>query len=314
MSRPARSQRQRNQNFPVDLGLFTQTSLRLMQGRLGPLNELIGFSDTNQLSNGGYGGGTYNHWFKVKLASPAWIILQKGPPTPTYLQVSCYDLNKVPIESRMIFDADSIVLPDPNSPNGKYYPYFDHVMGAGSDLYNFFDPNRLDKGNSLYFPLTKGQYLICISSTRNELIDYQVGMVIEFPDRPPYLMRCEDLEEVLVALEDDIDLANTETIFSPITSDLTIGPSTNAFTDQEAEIIPSGTTVTVEATGVFENRATWWIGTIPSGEDAIELNVNDGYESTFHSHSLTEWIAAWQRDHQESAKFPDLFIPLTNEP
>ena len=38
-------------------------------------------------------------------------------------------------------------------------------------------------------------------------------------------------------------------------SDTTIGPNFNAFTEKLAEIT-SGTTVTVEATGNFDNRAT----------------------------------------------------------
>jgi len=52
-------------------------------------------------------------------------------------------------------------------------------MAAGSNLYNNFNPNRLDLGNELYFPLNEGSYLICISTTRNEPLDYGVAIVVE---------------------------------------------------------------------------------------------------------------------------------------
>ena len=52
-------------------------------------------------------------------------------------------LNLNPIEGRMIWDADSISVPDPDNPIGRYYPYFDHVMGAGSDLYNMYEAHTI---------------------------------------------------------------------------------------------------------------------------------------------------------------------------
>ena len=38
-------------------------------GEVGPKSRII---------QGGYGEDTYNHWFKVSLAAPAWIILIKA--------------------------------------------------------------------------------------------------------------------------------------------------------------------------------------------------------------------------------------------
>ena len=312
MSRPSVTQRQRNKDNPIDLGTFSQTSLRYITGGLGPKWKLIGYKDTSLNSNGGIGGGTYNAWYKVKITNPAWLIVAKGPPRPDYVQVSVYDLNTTPIQGRMIWDADSITTSNPNTPDDLYYPYFDQVMGAQSNLYNTYDKNRLDKGNELYYPLEAGSYLLCVSSTRNEDIDYAVGIVIEFPSEAPYYMRCEDINEVLVAVEDDIDLANTLEILSPITGDLTIGPDTNGFTEDVAEIIPSGTTVTVEATGIADNRATWLIAPVPSGEDVIILDTTPDWQFTFHSHSLADWQEAWYRDHQSTSAFPEVFVPLTD--
>ena len=47
-------------------------------------------------------------------------------------------------------------------------------------IYNTFDLSRLDRGDERYYPLSAGSYLLCISTTRNELINYEIGLVIEF--------------------------------------------------------------------------------------------------------------------------------------
>ncbi len=167
MSRSSVSQPQRTQNNPLNLGTFSQTTLRYLKGTLGPQWKVIGRADTNQTSNGGIGGGTFNHWFVATLATPGWIILAKGPPRPKYIQVSAYDLNKTPIQGNPIFDADSVQV-DTNG--STYIPYLDTVMSAQSDLYNTYMRNRLDRGDDRYYPLSTGSYLICISSTRNETL------------------------------------------------------------------------------------------------------------------------------------------------
>ena len=51
-----RPQRQRTSAYPLQIGSFNATSIRLLTGYLGP---------TRKPNTGGYGGGTFNHWFKV---------------------------------------------------------------------------------------------------------------------------------------------------------------------------------------------------------------------------------------------------------
>jgi len=176
--RISQTQRRRTKENPLVLGPFSQLSIRDLKGSLGPKNRVVGRSDTNLNSNGGYGGGEYNHWFQIDISSPAWIIVAKSGPKPKYINVSTYDLNLNPIEGRAIFDQDSA----PETIDGDiYYPYVGHVMNRQSNLYNQFDSNRLDRGDQRYYPLDTGSYLLCISSTRNENIDYEVAFVVEFP-------------------------------------------------------------------------------------------------------------------------------------
>jgi hypothetical protein len=192
------TQRQRTQKNPLNLGTFNQLSIRYLKGSLGPENKVVGRADTNSNSNGGYGGGTYNHWFKVGLMDPGWLIFAKGGQRSKYINISTYDLNLKPIESRGIFDADSVVV---NTNGELYHPYVGHMMAAQSDLYNIYDPNRLDRGDQRYFPLEVGEYLLCISSTRNEPISYEVAMVVEFPDTSFFLL----LEDYTYLLFEDTD-------------------------------------------------------------------------------------------------------------
>jgi hypothetical protein len=184
--RNQQTQRQRTKNSPLNLGTFSQTSLRLLKGTLGPVSQIIGRADTWDSSNGGYGGGTFNHWFQINLAVNAWIITIKGEPRPKYIQVSAYDLNENPIQARSIFDRDSVKT----IVNGEdYYPYAGHIMNAQSDLYNNFNPALAGKGDNRYFILPPGSYLLCVSTTRNELLNYTVGLVIEVEDfEPEYLL------------------------------------------------------------------------------------------------------------------------------
>jgi hypothetical protein len=186
VARNQTTQRQRTKNNPLVLGTFNQTSLRLLKGTLGPASQVIGRADTWDTSNGGYGGGAYNHWFQINLLTSAWIITVKGGPRPNYIQVSTYDLNQNPIEARGIFDKDSIQV---TADGRTYYPYIGHTMGSQSDLTNNFNPNLIDRGDSRYFILPAGSYLLCISTTRNEKLDYTVGLVVEFEDfEPEYLL------------------------------------------------------------------------------------------------------------------------------
>jgi hypothetical protein len=303
MSRNVLSQPQRTQNNPLSLGTFSQTAIRYLTGTLGAQYKPIGRADTTQISNGGIGGGTYNHWFQVTLAEPGWIILTKGPPRPKYIQVSAYDLNKTPIQGNPIFDADSIHA----DTNGSIYiPYLDTVMSSQSDLYNTFQRLRLDRGDDRYYPLNSGSYLICVSSTRNETLEYGLAVVIEFPSTEAFF-ELEDFDGSVCLQETEIDAAE---IVSPITINLTI--SVNSFSETSCAIDP-GVTVTIDP-GV-----TWYIGErIPAADYdnfKIILEVgDDAYYDTIHDHSLSEWQNAWDREHQDTDRFPELLVPLTNRP
>jgi len=188
-----RPQRQRTSNDPLPLGSFSSTSIRLLTGNLGPVSRP---------NSGGYGGGSFNHWFKVKLETAGWIILANGSTKPKFINISAYDLNKNPIEGRAIFQADSI--DQFNSEGVRQYPYLGTVQGAQSDSYHTFDSRRLDRGDDRYFALPVGEYLICISSVRNEPIDYSVGVVVEISDPFPVLL----LEDFTRLLFEDTDISN----------------------------------------------------------------------------------------------------------
>jgi hypothetical protein len=204
--RSSQPQRFRTQDNPLFLGTFNQLSVRSLKGSLGPVNQVVGRADTRANSNGGYGGGTYNHWFSLGLASPAWVIIKKGPPRPNYIELSVYDLNLNPIEGRAIFDADSIkVQVDGNTTT----PFNAHVMGQQSNLYNNSIPGELNKGNQQYYPLQQGVYMLCISTTRNEPVDYEVAFVVEFPTTTFELL-LEDYAHILYENEDYIEVDTIE--------------------------------------------------------------------------------------------------------
>ncbi len=63
------NQRQRTASDPLLIGTFDQTSIRYLTGTLGPLNQVV---------SGGYGGGTYNHCFKIAVTVPAGISIAKS--------------------------------------------------------------------------------------------------------------------------------------------------------------------------------------------------------------------------------------------
>ena len=302
MSRSQATQPQRTQNNPLVLGSFSTTSVRRLRGSLGPKYQVVGRADTRYESNGGFGGGTYNHWFQINLEKPAWIIITKGPPRPKYIQVSAYDLNKTPFQGDPIFDADSIRIQNDGT---VYIPYLNTVTSSQSDLYNQFSNLRLDRGDERYYPLAVGSYLICVSSTRNEPIDYEVAVVVEFTPTEGF-MALEDDDGALFITETKITV---ESLQSPVTVDVTLPALAGAFTNTLCEI-NSGVTVTIPET------ATWLIGfadddgRVPG--DQVLLEPVEGYYDTVHDHSLSEWRTAWTQSHQDTDPFPDILIPLTN--
>jgi len=312
VARSQEAQRQRTQNNPLVLGSFDTLALKYLKGRLGPLNQLVGRADTNQQSNGGFGGGTYNHWFQVNLKRSGWIIIAKAGSKPNYIQTSVYDLNKNPIEGRGIFQGDSV---EDETGTGIFYPYLNTMMGAQSDLYNTFVPTRLDLGDERYYPLESGGYLLCISTTRNELLDYEVGIVVEFPVAQ-LLIALEDEGDVgLLLQETGIDAGTTINVLSPVLTDTIISSVSglpNGFTEDIC-VITSGVTVTV----LFGSE--WLIGIRIPLEDTAQFGVimepgDDLYFDTIHDHSLSEWKESWGSTHQDTDKFPGVFVPLTNRP
>jgi hypothetical protein len=302
MSRASQSQRQRTQNDPLILGTFSETSLRELTGTLGPLTKVVGRKDTNQYSNGGIGGGTYNHWFQVNVTTPCWLITKKGGPRPNYIQVSAYDLNLQPIQERMIFQADSVS--DSFGYSISHQPYTDHVMGAASNLYNTFNPNSLDRGNDLYFVLERGSYLICVSTTRNELLNYTLGVVIEFPSEEMLLL-LEDLDNSFLATETTLDFTNTIVIGPVFSSNYTIPSGYNAYTSISATL-NSSITVTIPV------NSSWFIGTLgPEAGDFFILEPSDSYDfNSVHEHSRADWLAAWRRERSPEDSLPALFDSL----
>lgn len=297
------NQRQRSKENPLVLGTFSDLSLRYLSGTLGPVN---------QVGVNGYGGGTYNHWFQINITRPAWIIIAKDGPKPNYIQTSIYDLNQIPINGLPIFQADSVV-DGRNNLGEVYYPYLDTAMSTQSDLYNTYKRIGLDRGDDRYFPLGAGSYLLCISSTRNERIDYNVGVVIEFATNELFLA-LEDYN--LFLQETTIDEFTTLIVSSPVTVDTVISDvpgKPNGFTENSCTI-NAGVSVTVRPTSSWLIGQFTGTGPTQLAEDNFLLEFGEGYLDTIHDHTLSEWRNAWNSQHHPDEKLPDLFIPLTNRP
>lgn len=305
MSRNTTTQAQRSINNPLVLGTFSSTSLRYLKGTLGPQNKVVGRADTNQNSNGGFGGGAYNHWFQVNIASPAWLILTKGPPRPDYIQISTYDLTKNPIQGQEIFGGDSITT---YADGQLYVPYLDTVMSVQSALYNTFDRLSLDRGDERYYPLETGSYLICVSTTRNEPLAYELGVVIEFPETEA-LFELEDSDGSIFLQE---VAQESQAVVSPVLTAVVVPPDLYVVTETPFVIQNTGS-VEISATSIMD------VGGIISSSMYSQFGFtvevgDDAYFNTVHDHSLSEWKIAWQNEHQDTDRFPELFVPLTNRP
>ena len=233
----AANQSQRSLANPLVLGTFSSTSLKYLKGTLKSEKKIV---------DGGYGGGTYNNWFQINTTAPSWIIITKGPPRPNYIQTSAYDLNHIPIQGEAIFDEDSVR--DGLKRDGEVYiPYLGSVMSAQSDLYNNFEAGRLDRGDERYYPLAAGSYLICVSSTRNEPLDYEVGVVIEFPVTELFAA-LEDTDEASLFLQENTILPEFTVLIPSLITVNTIISSDferpNGFTEDIC-IINGGVTVEI---------------------------------------------------------------------
>ena len=221
-------------------------------------------------------------------------------------------MNEIPIEGRSIFQADSVRGQfSYDKEDSPYYPYVGHVMGAQSDVYNTFNPNSLDRGDDRYYPLGAGKYLICVSSTRNEPLDYNVGVVIEFPSED-LLLLLEYLDGSILCLEDGIDFSNTLEIGPLFLVNYTVPVGFNAFTETSATVV-FGVSLTLPA------NSTWLIGqAVPVNqepENCFLIDPSPTYDfNSVHEHSLVEWEEAWSREHQDTDRFPEVFKSLVTRP
>jgi hypothetical protein len=218
--------------------------------------------------------------------------------------VSAYDLNKNPIEGQGIFQGDSVSTTSVTE--GTYYPYIDHTMGAPSDLYNTFDPNALGRGDDRYFALGVGSYLLCVSTTRNELLNYTLGLIIEIAITEMFLL-LEDLDVSFLTQETLIDSDNTITIGPTFTVNYSLPATFNAFTVILATINFS---VTVE----IPFDSSWLIAaeaTETESGDPFIIEPSDSFDfESIHEHSRAEYLAAWQRERSPLDTLPVLFDSL----
>ena len=322
MTNPNLSQRDRSLYNPLFLGKFSQTSLRLLQGTLGPRSELIGGNVPGFAGfQGGYGRETYNNWFKVELTKPAWIILIKaGSVLPTENGIATknirnytnsrymfgvYDINRIPIEGRSLIENP--------------VEYRNQAEGNQSDLYNTYNFDRKDNGDDRLFQLEAGKYLICISAVRNELFEYAAGLVIEFqqPNDDIFILT-EDNEQSFMLQEaagGDSEIASFEEIFSPVTVD-TLIDEFNAFTENNAEVVEN-IEVQVNSQNPSSDKLSWLVGprnpNDPDLEDInrILLDATPNWVDTIRERSLSDWRNAWDRENAD--KFPAaIFAPYVN--
>lgn len=307
MTNPSVPQRERSQFNPLNLGRFDRTSLRLLTGTLGPKSQII---------QGGYGNDTYNNWFKLTLLDDACIIAIKAgtklatsnyvptnrfSDTSTRFEIAFYDMNKNPIESRVIHQ-------EPRAYKGD-------VAGGQSDLYNTYDSKAYNKGDELFYDLVPGEYMFCVSATRNELFQYGVGLVVEFSEIEENFIMTEDF---LVAYMLQEDFGNSSAGFLEIPQVVTQTVTLNelsAYTPVFSEIA-SGIFVQVNFENtVTKNPLTWVIGPdleAPNEGSKINLDATENWYNTIPpNHSLSEWKAAWDRDHSYDERFPSgVFAPF----
>jgi hypothetical protein len=312
MTNPNLSQRERSQYNPLNLGKFDRTSLRLLTSTLGMRSQII---------QGGVGNNTYNNWFQVTLEKAGWIILIKGgtvlstsnstrndlyQDVNSRLMLAVYDQNRNPIQGR-------IIQQEPKT-------YHGNVAGAQSDLYNTFNPNRFDKGDEMYYELEPGNYLICVSATRNEEFTYGVGLVIDINDDREQYILTEDTILSYVLQESELNAPGSEPfvrIPSDITTDTTLDVN-SAYSVTYADIA-SGVFVQVNNNNPDTGgEITWVIGpdlaeNAGGDDDKIILDATENWTDTLHELSLTEWKEAWARDHSVDEKFPSgVFTPYAN--
>ena len=166
-----------------------------------------------------------------------------------------------------------------------------------------------------FIPLEAGNYLLCISATRNELMTYGVGLVIEFPSDDTNFILTEDAVEAFV-LQENLNLGpdgSLDYISIPqvVNANITLTDE-NAFTPNSCTIL-NGNAVQInyQATSTSGNL-TWYIGPdFPGGDEAddrILLDVTENWGAANHEHNLSLWRQAWRRENM--GNFPDFFYTI----
>ena len=170
----------------------------------------------------------------------------------------------------------------------------------------------------MYYPLVPGDYMFCISATRNELFQYSVGLVIEVPEQDENFILTED-SIVSFVLQENFGGSENQFLELPqiVTQNVTLS-GISAYTPDFSEI-QSGIFVQVNYINpITSGTLSWVIGpdySTDSGEgDRIALDVTEGWTDTVHSHSLAEWKEAWDRDHSFDDRFPSgVFAPYAQQ-
>jgi hypothetical protein len=127
----------------------------------------------------------------------------------------------------------------------------------------------------------------------------------------------EDENEIgLLLQETEIDFSRTIDVTSPVTVNTIISPiiqQPNGFTELLCIVNP-GITVTV----LFGSE--WFIGTqvvneplsVEESQYLVFVDAALSFFDSIHDHSLAAWQGSWEATHQDTDKFPEAFIPLTN--
>ena len=169
----------------------------------------------------------------------------------------------------------------------------------------------------MFYPLEAGNYLLCISATRNEMMTYGVGLVIEFPSDDTNFILTEDFVEAFV-LQENLNVGpggSLDYIEIPpvVNTDITLTDQ-NAFTPNSCTILNGTNAVQInyEATNTSGNLTGISVLTSP-----LEMKMMIGFfwiqqriSSTNHEHNLAFVCQAWRRENM--GNFPAFFIPYTH--
>jgi hypothetical protein len=170
------SQRTKSYHNPLHLGVFGETSIRYLQGRLGAENKgQAGFRSTND----GTANAFMNVWFMLSLTKESYLILIKeNERQRRNYNVSVYRQ-----------DQEHNQLSYPFKLNEADNFYNSVVAGSTSDLYNIIDDQSelKDKNRTSLYPLPPGNYVINISTQRWDMFRYGVYLIIEAPFQTGYL-------------------------------------------------------------------------------------------------------------------------------